>query len=356
MFRVTTFDCVSSTNNLVKRALENGEGEGYAVRARRQTGGYGRQGRVWSSPEGGLYLSVLLRPAVPLAKLSTLSLAVAVGVMRACEHACDNHSFLLKWPNDVVVLGSPFASGQGAPSENNQGMPCENARGAFHENVQGMSYKSNQVSSCENVQGALRAQAPFRKLCGISLETYAGGVCVGIGVNTFRRPCGDTYGSVCNDVHESATTRSNAECADYLKSTEHVETARCLDDFDCALDVREGDGREDIGVWLRRADKKNVPAYLADFGFAGTLDELCADVLREVEVAYEEWACCGLSAFLEEWAGRDALAGRAVTLADRNGALVAQGCAEGIDEAGRLIMRLSDGSRFAASSGEVHIV
>lgn len=45
----------------MKRALEAGEPEGLALRARRQTGGYGRQGRAWASPEGGLYLSLLLR-------------------------------------------------------------------------------------------------------------------------------------------------------------------------------------------------------------------------------------------------------------------------------------------------------
>ena len=40
-----------------KRALEAGEPEGLAVSARRQTGGYGRQGRTWASPEGGLIVT-----------------------------------------------------------------------------------------------------------------------------------------------------------------------------------------------------------------------------------------------------------------------------------------------------------
>ncbi|HBO61406.1 MAG TPA: biotin--[acetyl-CoA-carboxylase] ligase, partial [Olsenella sp.] len=35
-----------------------------AVAARRQTAGRGRRGHVWESPEGNLYLSVLLRPRV----------------------------------------------------------------------------------------------------------------------------------------------------------------------------------------------------------------------------------------------------------------------------------------------------
>ena len=79
-FRVESLEAVGSTNDEVKRALEAGEPEGLAVRARRQTGGYGRQGRAWASPEGGMYLSLLLRPDVPPAQLPTLSLVTGLAV------------------------------------------------------------------------------------------------------------------------------------------------------------------------------------------------------------------------------------------------------------------------------------
>ena len=82
-FRLRVLDEVTSTNDEVKRALEAGEPEGLAVSARRQTGGYGRQGRTWASPEGGLYLSLLLRPSVDAALLPTLSLVTALAVRRA---------------------------------------------------------------------------------------------------------------------------------------------------------------------------------------------------------------------------------------------------------------------------------
>lgn len=82
-FRVECLEAVGSTNEVVKEALEAGEPEGLAVRARRQTGGYGRQGRTWASPEGGLYMSLLLRPSVPSAQLPTLSLVVGLAVRRA---------------------------------------------------------------------------------------------------------------------------------------------------------------------------------------------------------------------------------------------------------------------------------
>ena len=108
-FRLRELAEVSSTNDVVKRALEAGEPEGLAVRACRQTGGYGRQGRTWASPEGGLYLSLLLRPRVPSAQLPTLSLVTGLAVREAVAAVADGsaaESVLIKWPNDVVATTS----------------------------------------------------------------------------------------------------------------------------------------------------------------------------------------------------------------------------------------------------------
>ncbi|MFQ9179806.1 MAG: biotin--[acetyl-CoA-carboxylase] ligase [Eggerthella lenta] len=82
-FRIALHEEVASTNDEVKRALEAGEPEGLVVRALRQVSGYGRQGRSWTSPEGGLYCSLLLRPQVAPRELPTLSLVVGMAVRRA---------------------------------------------------------------------------------------------------------------------------------------------------------------------------------------------------------------------------------------------------------------------------------
>lgn len=139
--KLTVVDEVASTNELVKTALREGKAEGLAVRARRQTGGYGRQGRFWDSPEGGLYMSLLLRPDVAGSGLATLSLVVGLSVQRALAAMAApafEDGIQLKWPNDVVY------------------MPAECDRGD-----------------------------EYRKLCGISLEACGGGVCVGVGINVF---------------------------------------------------------------------------------------------------------------------------------------------------------------------------
>lgn len=74
-FRIALHEEVASTNDEVKRALEAGEPEGASSSARfaRFPVTAGRV-RSWTSPEGGLYCSLLLRPQVAPRELPTLSL------------------------------------------------------------------------------------------------------------------------------------------------------------------------------------------------------------------------------------------------------------------------------------------
>ena len=109
MFRLQVLESVDSTNEVIKRAIEDGEPEGLAIRAYRQTGGYGRQGRAWKSPRGGMYESILLRPEVEMRELPTLALVVAIAVRRALASlVVDDQArrICIKWPNDVVLAGT----------------------------------------------------------------------------------------------------------------------------------------------------------------------------------------------------------------------------------------------------------
>ncbi|MBO7520511.1 MAG: HTH domain-containing protein, partial [Clostridia bacterium] len=62
--RVIFREETGSTNEDIK-AIADSADEFTVVVARRQTGGKGRLGRAFYSPEGGLYFSVLLRPQIP---------------------------------------------------------------------------------------------------------------------------------------------------------------------------------------------------------------------------------------------------------------------------------------------------
>ncbi|MDE2485617.1 MAG: hypothetical protein KGL32_10305, partial [candidate division NC10 bacterium] len=57
---------VESTNDEAAALADRGEPDGAIIIAERQRRGRGRMGRRWESPMGlGLYLSVILKPAIP---------------------------------------------------------------------------------------------------------------------------------------------------------------------------------------------------------------------------------------------------------------------------------------------------
>ncbi|HEX6956830.1 MAG TPA: biotin--[acetyl-CoA-carboxylase] ligase [Ferrovibrio sp.] len=105
------FEVIDSTNEEIRRQAEAGAAEGLAVTAKRQTAGRGRRGRAWESPEGNLFLSVLLRPATTAAEAARLSFLAAVALADALELAAPalRRRLGCKWPNDVQVDGAKIA-------------------------------------------------------------------------------------------------------------------------------------------------------------------------------------------------------------------------------------------------------
>jgi BirA family biotin operon repressor/biotin-[acetyl-CoA-carboxylase] ligase len=101
---------VGSTNDVAKAFAESGEPEGLLVTATEQSGGRGRHGRVWQSPPGNFYGSLILRPEGSLAAASTLSLVIGIAVADAVRSlSADVIAPRLKWPNDVQVEGRKLA-------------------------------------------------------------------------------------------------------------------------------------------------------------------------------------------------------------------------------------------------------
>ncbi|MBM3451364.1 MAG: 2-amino-4-hydroxy-6-hydroxymethyldihydropteridine diphosphokinase, partial [Armatimonadetes bacterium] len=94
----------TSTNDEARRLAEAGAPEGTAVAARTQTAGRGRLGRSWTSPPGGLWVSVVLRPLIGLPDIPRLGLAVGVAVHRAIERVTGTRTGL-RWPNDILLDG-----------------------------------------------------------------------------------------------------------------------------------------------------------------------------------------------------------------------------------------------------------
>jgi BirA family transcriptional regulator, biotin operon repressor / biotin---[acetyl-CoA-carboxylase] ligase len=83
--------------------------EGDWLVALHQDAGKGRQGRTWLSAEGNFYGSTLveLKPEDPPAQ--TLSLAAGLALIEAIRVAAPEQAAMLKWPNDVMLLGKKLA-------------------------------------------------------------------------------------------------------------------------------------------------------------------------------------------------------------------------------------------------------
>lgn len=140
---VRAFDEVTSTNLVVKDLIRScsvpcQEKQAGALEDRpyfaaislRQTEGYGRQGRSWSSPSGGLYASFGLPvPRTLISPLPTMSLVCSLAVKDVLDDLMVDRTCAIKWPNDVLVEGG--------------------------------------------------------KICGISLEGVNAYLCVGVGLNVF---------------------------------------------------------------------------------------------------------------------------------------------------------------------------
>jgi BirA family biotin operon repressor/biotin-[acetyl-CoA-carboxylase] ligase len=91
-----------STNaDLLARVASGDTREGDWLIAGRQTGGRGRMGRVWQSPDGNFYGSMLvaLQPSDPAP--ATLALVAGTAVHGALSGFV--HGLTLKWPNDVLA-------------------------------------------------------------------------------------------------------------------------------------------------------------------------------------------------------------------------------------------------------------
>lgn len=93
-----------STNADMLALAGAGVPEGSWLCAERQTGGRGRQGRVWESPPGNFYGSTLvrLRPSDPVA--ATLALVAAVALEDAVRVFLPDRA-TIKWPNDLLIDG-----------------------------------------------------------------------------------------------------------------------------------------------------------------------------------------------------------------------------------------------------------
>lgn len=93
---------VDSTNEVAKELAEKGAAEGTIIIAESQRSGKGRRGKKWLSPSGGVWMTIILRPDIPLSQAPLLTLVTGVAVAKTLAKDC-GLDVGIKWPNDILI-------------------------------------------------------------------------------------------------------------------------------------------------------------------------------------------------------------------------------------------------------------
>ena len=101
--RMEIHEKLDSTNTRAKALAATGAPHGYLVIAESQSGGRGRFGRPFFSPEhSGVYMTYVLRPRLPAERAVMITSLAAVAVARAIEALADV-DVKIKWVNDLYI-------------------------------------------------------------------------------------------------------------------------------------------------------------------------------------------------------------------------------------------------------------
>ncbi|MFC0214821.1 biotin--[acetyl-CoA-carboxylase] ligase [Paenibacillus chartarius] len=107
--RLHIFETLDSTQTKAHELVAAGEPEGTLVIAEQQTMGRGRMGRSWHSPPGtGVYMTLVLKPRIPLHFTPQLTLLAAVALNRGIQKVVDV-PVMIKWPNDLLIGGKKIS-------------------------------------------------------------------------------------------------------------------------------------------------------------------------------------------------------------------------------------------------------
>ncbi|MBP1914612.1 BirA family biotin operon repressor/biotin-[acetyl-CoA-carboxylase] ligase [Lederbergia galactosidilyticus] len=103
--KVFHFDTTPSTQLIAHQEAAKGAPEGTMIVSEEQTSGKGRMLRDWhSSKQKGIWMSLILRPILPLEKAPQFTLIAAIAVAKAIEDITGLEP-QIKWPNDLLLNG-----------------------------------------------------------------------------------------------------------------------------------------------------------------------------------------------------------------------------------------------------------
>jgi BirA family biotin operon repressor/biotin-[acetyl-CoA-carboxylase] ligase len=103
--KIIYFENIESTNIYAKKLAKEGISEGCVIVAGKQVKGRGRKNRIWSSPEGGLWFSIILYPSIPPQNAMIITMVASISIFEAITKDINSKSVAIKWPNDILVRG-----------------------------------------------------------------------------------------------------------------------------------------------------------------------------------------------------------------------------------------------------------
>jgi BirA family biotin operon repressor/biotin-[acetyl-CoA-carboxylase] ligase len=96
------YSCTDTTMKRARECADKNSPDRTLIIAETQTDGRGRLNRKWQSDTGGLYFTLILRPAIPPAYCFLYTCAASVALIEtiACMFDLDAS---IKWPNDILI-------------------------------------------------------------------------------------------------------------------------------------------------------------------------------------------------------------------------------------------------------------
>jgi BirA family biotin operon repressor/biotin-[acetyl-CoA-carboxylase] ligase len=99
-----------STNDEALKCAKSGDPGRLWITAATQSGGRGRNGRVWTSEPGNLFASLLLIDPAPPSRAPELGFVASLALASALRELLDGDPPLkIKWPNDILYNGAKLA-------------------------------------------------------------------------------------------------------------------------------------------------------------------------------------------------------------------------------------------------------
>ena len=184
-----------STNDDLKALAKEGAPHGTVLMAGSQTGGHGRLGRSFHSPEGsGIYMSLLIRPDCAPTELMHLTCAAAAAMCDAVEDAVDLRPGI-KWTNDLVHEKRKLGGILTELGLNKKGMVdwaivgiginCTQKEADFPEDIRSIAGSLSMVTG-EDVDPAKVAAAMMENLYAMSCTLFSGRFAM---LRQYRRDC-----------------------------------------------------------------------------------------------------------------------------------------------------------------------